>query len=447
MTATIAVKLPSDENFFIEAIIYKNISINFEKFDMTKYFFFSNNKNIRHYFNSREEAEHQRDLMNGSIIYESDENSYNEYINKKKINKENEFTHRSNDISWLKNSTKLIKSNYFKYQSIQIYHPKNSSYFSDSDQRLLNFKDFYKFKDKKCFEAVLFYSECLRYVIPSNKNIYLCCVPSSKAYTKNTLAYLIGKLSAGPIIDGSELLVTTKNRLEKKKKNTFTDEELASTINVKGKYIPKDYQILLLDDVVTSGQSFNVCQKLIAEAGFNNQITCLALGYTSKNWNPKSFSDEIKVKNTFIEPINKSDSQRTPPKVTSGRFDNLKPNESENHKEDIFPELTGKALLRKISRLSNSNIDEIVIACGYIKRKDNYGNIYPDFEKFNKALSTAKEKGHKYDEDSEKTFEDNSEKLLKKLDDLKNYIEKKKIKEKVKNKVKSLSSKILNFFN
>ena len=107
----------------------------------------------------------------------------------------------------------------------------------------------------------MFYSECLRYVIPSNKNIYLCCVPSSKAYTKNTLAYLIGKLSAGPIIDGSELLVTTKNRLEKKKKNTFTDEELASTINVKGKYIPKDYQILLLDDVVTSGQSFNVSQK------------------------------------------------------------------------------------------------------------------------------------------------------------------------------------------
>ena len=50
---------------------------------MTKYFFFSNNKNIRHYFNSREEAEHQRDLMNGSIIYESDENSYNEYLNKK----------------------------------------------------------------------------------------------------------------------------------------------------------------------------------------------------------------------------------------------------------------------------------------------------------------------------------------------------------------------------
>ena len=70
--------------------------------------------------------------------------------------------------------------------------------------------------------------------------------------------------------------------------------------------------------------------------------------------------------------------KRSPLDVTScPRFDNLKPNESENHKEDIFPELTGKALLRKISRLSNSNIDEIVIACGYIKRKDNYGNVYP----------------------------------------------------------------------
>ena len=185
---------------------------------------------------------------------------------------------------------------------------------------------------------------------------------------------------------------------------------------------------------------------MIAEAGFNNQITCLALGYTSRNWHPKSLVDEIIVKNSFIEPINKSDSQRTPPKVTIGRFDNLKPNESEKNKEDISSELTGKALLKKISRLSNSNIDEIVIACGYIERKDKYGNVYPDFKKFNQALSTAKNNGYKYKKDNKETSE-NSEKLLKKLDDLKNYIEKKKIKEKVKNKVKSLSNKILNFFN
>ena len=207
---------------------------------MTKYFFFSDNKNIRHYFNSREEAEHQKAVMNGSIIYESDEYSYHEYLNKKKINKGEKVNNEINDISWLKNSTKLIESKFIKYQSLQIYHPKNSSNFGDSDRRILNFKDFYKFEDEKCFAAVLFYSECLRNVIPSNKNIYLCCVPSSKAYTKNTLAYLIGKLSVGPIIDGSELLVTNKNRPEKKI-HKFTDEELASTINVKGKYIPKDY--------------------------------------------------------------------------------------------------------------------------------------------------------------------------------------------------------------
>ena len=50
------------------------------------------------------------------------------------------------------------------------YMIKNSSNFGESDQRLLDFKDFYKFENKKCFDAVLFYSECLRYVIPSNKN-------------------------------------------------------------------------------------------------------------------------------------------------------------------------------------------------------------------------------------------------------------------------------------
>ena len=438
--------MPSDEIFFITAIIYSNVSKIFEKFNMTKYFFFSDNKNIRHYFTSRQEAEHKREVMNGSIIYESDEYSYKEYLNKKNINKIKEVNNEINDISWLKNSTKLIKSKFIKYQSLQIYHPKNSPNFGNSDQRLLYFKDFYKFEDEKCFAAVLFYSECLKYVIPSNKNIYLCCVPSSKAYTKNTLAYLIRKLSAGSIMDGSELLVTKKTRPEKKK-HKFTDEELASTIEIKGKYIPKDYQILLLDDVVTSGQSFNVCKKLIAEAGFNNQITCLALGYTSRNWHPKSMVDEIVVKNSFIEPINKSYSQRRPPKVTSGRFDNLKPNESENLKEDISPELTGKALLQKISRLSNSDINEIVIACGYIKRTDKYGNIFPDHKKFHEALNNAKEKGYKYKENSEKTFEENSRKILNKLDELKNYIEEKKIKEKVKNKVKSLSNKILKFLN
>ena len=61
-------------------------------------------------------------------------------------------------------------------------------------------KNIYKFDNEKCFDAVLFYSECLRNIIPSNKKIYLCCVPSSKAYTKNTLAYLIGKLSACNLI-------------------------------------------------------------------------------------------------------------------------------------------------------------------------------------------------------------------------------------------------------
>tara|TARA_A100001035_G_scaffold79432_1_gene61550 strand:+ start:178 stop:1305 length:1128 start_codon:yes stop_codon:yes gene_type:complete len=369
----------------------------------------------------------------------------------KMLNYKNKFMANStldlipNDISWLKNSTKLIESKFIKYQSIQIYHPKNSSNFGESDQRLLDFKDFYKFENKKCFDAVLFYSECLRNIIPSNKKIYLCCVPSSKAYTKNTLAYLIGKLSAGTIIDGSELLVTIKNRPEKKKNYKFTNEELASTINVKGKYIPKDYQILLLDDVVTTGQSFDVCKKLIVEAGFNNQITCLALGYTARNWHPKTLADEVQVTNSSIEPINKSDYQRTPPKVTSGRFDDLKPNKLEIHEDDISNELKGKALLEKISGLSSSNIDEIVIKCGYIKRKDNYGNAYPDFKKFNAALSIANEKRYKYEEESEKTFEVKSKKLPKKVDDFKNYIKKKQIKENVKKKVKSFSSKIMNF--
>ncbi len=122
----------------------------------------------------------------------------------KMLNYKNKFMANStldlipNDISWLKNSTKLIESKFIKYQFIQIYHPKNSSNFGDSDQRLLDFKDFYKFDNEKCFDAVLFYSECLRNIIPFNKKIYLCCVPSSKA---------------GTIIDGSDVRENLSEKL------------------------------------------------------------------------------------------------------------------------------------------------------------------------------------------------------------------------------------------
>ena len=72
----------------------------------------------------------------------------------KMLNYKNKFMANStldlipNDISWLKNSTKLIESKFIKYQSIQIYHPKNSSNFGESDQRLLDFKDFTSLKIK-----------------------------------------------------------------------------------------------------------------------------------------------------------------------------------------------------------------------------------------------------------------------------------------------------------
>ena len=93
-------------------------------------------------------------------------------------------------------------------------------------------------------------------------------------------------------------------------------------------------------------------------------------------------------------------------------------------------------MLEKISGLSSSNIDEIVIKCAY-KRKDNYGNAYRDFKKFNAALSIANEKRYKYEEESEKTFEVKSKKLPKKVDDFKNYIKKKQIKENVKKRKSS----------
>ena len=70
-----------------------------------------------------------------------------------------DLNNQINNVSWLNNSAKLVKSKFKKYHAIQVYHVSSCEYFDkESDQRIIDFKNYYKENNKKNYDAVLFYS-------------------------------------------------------------------------------------------------------------------------------------------------------------------------------------------------------------------------------------------------------------------------------------------------
>ena len=426
---------------------------------MQKYFYFIHN-NKRHYFNSREKAEAESSLVNGSIIYESDEYAYKTFkyeqektssynkshdINQQTVGNSN---NQINDVSWLNNSEKLVKSQFRKYHAIQVYHVSSCEYFdNESDQRIIYFKNYYKEKNnKKNYNAVLFYSEALRKVIPINKKIFLCCVPSSKANIRNSICYLIEKFAGGPIIDGSGFIVTKKNRSEKKHGFTFSDEELASTMEVHSNKIPEGYKVLLLDDITNEGQSFSVCKKLIRESGFNGQITCLALGQAAGKFFRTGIADEIKDINfNKIEPIN-----FVPPqdkhKDTYIKLEDPWYSKTET-KEKPVEVLEGKSLLNKVKEITESNKADLNFfrACGYVI-KSNDGVETVDFVKFNDAYNKALKSEESEIHAEELKFKEVNKKRYLRFNKLIKDLNANEYKEKAKTKLKKIKSTLFKFF-
>ncbi len=54
-----------------------------------------------------------------------------------------------------------------------------------------------------------------------------------------------------------------------------------NSIQVENEYLIKKFHVLLLDDVTTTGNSFNACKRLLLQAGAT-KVTCLALGKTKR---------------------------------------------------------------------------------------------------------------------------------------------------------------------
>ena len=118
----------------------------------------------------------------------------------------------------------------------------------------------------------------------------IVCVPSHCMgnYNDNPLARMIEEISKIPIYvngkkkiytDGSQYLLRYKTIPEQKTQkkrceDTHLDSvKLKENINVNGK------NIILIDDIRTSGSSLSACKKILKDAGAN-EVICFAFGKT-----------------------------------------------------------------------------------------------------------------------------------------------------------------------
>lgn len=120
----------------------------------------------------------------------------------------------------------------------------------------------------------------------------IACVPSHcmGSYNDNPLARMIEEISKIHIYvngkkkiytDGSQYLLRYKTIPEQKTQkkrceDTHLDSvKLKENINVNGK------NIILIDDITTSGSSLRACKKILKDAGAN-EVICFAFGKTVK---------------------------------------------------------------------------------------------------------------------------------------------------------------------
>ena len=159
---------------------------------------------------------------------------------------------------------------------IHMYYPVRSGLFNPVSQLILDFKN--------CIpEAFNYFRLKTSSWIKQNlhDSYMICAVPSSKGGFVNSITRLAEKLSGDhpSMIDGSQCIVklmthesfckTNKRDADLLRRSTFISDHV------------KGYNILLLDDITSSGTSFNVISQMLLDKGANS-VTCLAMAQTAK---------------------------------------------------------------------------------------------------------------------------------------------------------------------
>jgi len=131
--------------------------------------------------------------------------------------------------------------------------------------------------------AINYYFACLKAKLPQNLDgVVIAVVPSSRPSDFSGSMYqIVRKLCAfhPGLVDGSKCLVRHTAK-QKAHLGGSRDKSIHfQTIRVQHPEIFYNKEVLLLDDVITTGNSMQACKELLLTAGAK-QVTCLALAKT-----------------------------------------------------------------------------------------------------------------------------------------------------------------------
>lgn len=120
-------------------------------------------------------------------------------------------------------------------------------------------------KDKKASGLLYFFKRVNPLIA---KDVVICTVPSSDPEkTQTGIRLLALQLCSAGRLDGTGCLVRTR-KVEKASHGGPRSVGLhLDTIRVSNEHIIKDAEVLLLDDVTTTGASIFACQRLLLDAG------------------------------------------------------------------------------------------------------------------------------------------------------------------------------------
>jgi hypoxanthine phosphoribosyltransferase len=149
-----------------------------------------------------------------------------------------------------------------------------------------------------------------------SEGIVLTYVPSSKKENTDTGIRGVVRLltERGPFSDATNCVVRHTTAPESKGRKE--EEKIRETIRIENPDKIQGKNVLILDDVTTSGASMRACTKLLMEAGAYN-VRCLAIGLTRPH-QPANLKDLIKLDPETKEEIARREKEKLE-KVTARR--------------------------------------------------------------------------------------------------------------------------------
>lgn len=157
------------------------------------------------------------------------------------------------------------------------YHQGNNPAYNQFSQRVLIGVKRREYVGRERFNALQHFCQLL--VAEIHATSVLCCVPSSSIDSPESGILAIARELAKRCIDGTGCLVRHTNIEPAHRGGRRDYQQHLNTIRVDHPEILQGRNIVLFDDIVTSGKSMRACRDLLIRSGAAS-VRCVAIGRT-----------------------------------------------------------------------------------------------------------------------------------------------------------------------